>query len=148
MHQILQLAAVGTFLTILCCAAIIDHKINRLPDLLTMPVLLLGLMHNTNSNLVPLYESVLGSSIGYAMIRFLHAIQISLRGFSGIGLGDAKFLGALGAWFGWQSIPIFLTGASLVTLALYPRRRNKPFGVGLSIIALTLFLYHKFPLHN
>ena len=147
MNQLVQLAFGGTFLGLLCCAAITDHKTNRLPDFLTMPVLLLGFLHNINWNLVPLYESALGSAIGYSIIRFLHGIQIFRRGFAGIGLGDAKFLAALGAWFGWQSLPIFLTGASVVTLAVYPKRHNKPFGVGLVITAFLLFAYHNFPVH-
>ena len=147
MNQIIQLALAGTFLGLLCCAAITDHKSNRLPDFLTIPVLFLGLLNNLNWNFVPLYESALGSAIGYSIIRFLHSMQVSRRGFAGIGLGDAKFLAALGAWFGWQSLPIILTGASVVTLAVYPRRRNKPFGVGLGITALILFVYHKYPIH-
>ena len=147
MNEIYQLALDCSFFGLLCCAAISDHKTNRLPNVLTIPVLFLGLLHNINWNMVPLYESALGSVVGYSSIRLLHTIQISRRGYAGIGLGDAKFLAALGAWFGWQSLPIFLTGAAIVTLAVYPRRRNKPFGVGLGISALVLFAYHKYPIH-
>ena len=89
-----------------------------------------------------MYESVLGSIVGYTMIRSLHGIQMSRSGFAGIGLGDAKYLAALAAWFGWRSIPLFLAGGALVTLVIYPTRINKPFGVGLGILALSLFVFH------
>ena len=81
-------------------------------------------------------DSVLGAATGYAGVRALHEIQLYRSGRTGIGLGDAKFLAALGAWFGWQSLPFLLVGSSLIMLTVYFRRREKPFGVGLSITAL------------
>ena len=81
-------------------------------------------------------DSALGAAIGYAGVRALHEIQLYRSGRAGIGLGDAKFLAALGAWFGWQSLSVLLVGASLIMLTVYYRRRDRPFGVGLSITAL------------
>ncbi len=142
MHQLVQITSSCLFLAFISCAAIIDHKTNRLPDFLTLPAILLGYLFNINSNFVPLYESALGSLVGYAMIRLLHGFQMSRHGFAGIGLGDAKYLAALAAWFGWRSIPLFLAGGALITLVIYPIRTNKPFGVGLGIIAISLFILH------
>ena len=146
MNQLVQIASICIFLAVVSCAAIVDHKTNRLPDNLTIPVFFLGFFININSTFVPLYESVLGSIAGYATIRFLHGFQISRQGIAGIGLGDAKFLAALCAWFGWRVIPIFLTGGSAITLAIYPFRTNKPFGVGLGITAIGLLIYHYLPI--
>ena len=146
MYQLVQITSVCIFLAVVSCAAIIDHKTNRLPDILTIPVFFLGFLININSTFVPLNESALGSVAGYATIRFLHGFQISRQGFAGIGLGDAKYLAALCAWFGWRVIPIFLTGGAIITLAIYPFRTNKPFGVGLGITALSLLIGHYLPI--
>ena len=125
----------------LICALISDHRRNRLPDLITLPLLLAGLLFSIKSDSVSLHESAAGALIGYLFFRIWHDLQTLRRGFAGVGLGDAKLLSALGAWFGWQSLPFLLTGASALTLMLYPKRFNKPFGVGLCMSAFVVMTY-------
>ena len=141
----------GTFSCVLLFLAIEDHRHNRLPNRLTVPLVLTGLLLNSTHTLnqlgfqfISFQDSVLGAAIGYAGVRVLHEIQLYRAGRAGIGLGDAKFLAALGAWFGWQSLPILLVGSSLIMLTVYFRRRDKPFGVGLSITALGILGIHTF----
>ena len=69
-----------------------------------------------------------------------------MRGREGLGLGDAKLLGALGAWFGWQALPFILLAASslgmvavLASLALgqrVDRQTRVPLGTCLAVAAL------------
>ena len=131
--------------------AIEDHRKNRLPNRLTIPLILAGLLLNGTDTFnqlgfkfISFQDSVLGAAIGYAGVRVLHKIQLYRSGRAGIGLGDAKFLAALGAWFGWQSLPVLLVGASLFMLTIYFRRPAKPFGVGLSMTALGILGIHTF----
>ncbi|MDE0310044.1 MAG: A24 family peptidase [Acidiferrobacterales bacterium] len=142
------MTSIFMFFAIVFSASIIDHKTNRLPDNLTIPFLFLGLLCNVNSTFVPLYESALGSTIGYSLIRLLHGFQISRYGAAGIGLGDAKYLAGLCAWFGWRSLPFLLTASAAITLVFYPARTNKPLGVGLGISALVLFVFHGLQFRN
>ena len=142
-ETLIKILLFGTFSCVLLSLAIEDHRTNRLPNRLTVPLILTGLLLNSPHTLNPLgfnfisfQDSVLGVAIGYAGVRALHEIQLYRSGHTGIGLGDAKFLAALGAWFGWQSLPILLVGSSLIMLTVYFRRRDKPFGVGLSITSL------------
>ena len=141
----------GAYSGILLTLAIEDHCRNRLPNRLTIPLILTGLLLNSSNTLnqlgfhfISFQDSVLGAAIGYAGVRTLHDIQLYRSGRTGIGLGDAKFLAALGAWFGWQSLPFLLVGSSLIMLTVYYRRRDRPFGVGLSITALGILGIHTF----
>ena len=139
----IKILLIGAFSCVLLYLAIEDHRHNRLPNRLTIPLILAGLLLNgtdtTNQfgfHYISFQDSVLGVATGYAGVRVLHEIQLYRSGRAGIGLGDAKFLAALGAWFGWQSLPVLLVGSSLIMLTVYSRRRDRPFGVGLSITAL------------
>ena len=138
----IKILFIGAFSCVLLSLAIEDHRHNRLPNRLTIPLTISGLLLNSTNTLnqlgfqfISFQDSVLGAAIGYAGVRVLQEIQLYRSGHTGIGLGDAKFLAALGAWFGWQSLPVLLVGSSLVMLTVYYRRRDKPFGVGLSITA-------------
>ena len=142
-ETLIKILVFGTFSCVLLSLAMEDHRHNRLPNRLTIPLTISGLLLNSTHtfsqlgfNFISFQDSALGAAIGYAGVRALHEIQLYRSGRTGIGLGDAKFLAALGAWFGWQSLPVLLVGSSIFTLTVYFRRRDKPFGVGLGITAL------------
>ena len=147
----IKILLIGAFSCVLLSLAIEDHRHNRLPNRLTIPLALTGLLLNSTNTLnqfglqfISFQDSVLGAAIGYAGVRALHEIQLYRSGRTGIGLGDAKYLAGLGAWFGWQSLPFLLVGSSLIMLTVYYRRRDRPFGVGLSITALGILGIHTF----
>ena len=147
----IKILLIGAFSCVLLSLAIEDHRHNRLPNRLTIPLALTGLLLNSTNTLnqlgfqfISFQDSVLGAAIGYAGVRALHEIQLYRSGRTGIGLGDAKYLAGLGAWFGWQSLPVLLVGSSLIMLTVYYRRRDRPFGVGLSITALGILGGHTF----
>ena len=123
------------FTTVMAILAVIDHRQNRLPDALTLPTLWLGLIINIESVFVPLPLAVTGAVCGYIVIRIIHDTEVLIRSKSGIGLGDAKLLAALGAWYGPFALPVLVAGAALLTLIVYLGRHEKPFGVGLATAA-------------
>ena len=141
---LIKILSFGTFSCVLLSLAIEDHRENKLRNCITLPLVASGLVFNSTAIFVPFQSSILGAMLGYFSIRALHDLQVSLRGSSGIGLGDAKFLSALGAWFGLQAVPICVVGASIVMLTVYSRRQEKPFGVGLSLIAVGIASHHIF----
>lgn len=100
-----------------------------------------GLTLNLVGYFVPWTQAAFGCAVGYLGIRLFHDIQLRFLGKAGIGLGDAKYLAALGAWFGIQAVPFLLLGASLCSLIGYWKRREKPFGVGLSISGIGVWVY-------
>ena len=123
------------FTMIMAILAVIDHRQNRLPDALTLPTMWLGLIINVESVFAPLAHAVVGAVCGYIFIRIIHDTEVLMRGRPSIGLGDAKLLAAIGAWYGPFALPVLVAGAALLTLIVYLGRHEKPFGVGLATAA-------------
>ena len=113
----------------------IDHQL--LPDDLTLPLLWLGLLFNLNATYVSLPEAVIGAMGGYLILWGVYQVFKLLTGKEGMGYGDFKLLAALGAWMGWQALPLIillssLVGAVIGIALMVIKRRGKdipiPFG--------------------
>lgn len=126
---------------LLLALAYLDVKAFWLPDRLTLPLMAAGLaVQALAGNLV---LSLAGAAIGWAMLILVGAGYRRFRGRAGIGGGDPKLLGAIGAWLGPGALPLVLLAASaagLVTaagLALSGRqvsaRTRLPFGFFLAV---------------
>tara|TARA_R110002110_G_scaffold91264_2_gene237585 strand:+ start:210193 stop:211059 length:867 start_codon:yes stop_codon:yes gene_type:complete len=90
----------------------IDHQL--LPDNITLPLLWLGLAFNTLGTYVPLQDAVLGAMAGYLVLWSIYWAFKLVTGKEGMGYGDFKLLAALGAWMGWQALPLIILLSSLV----------------------------------
>ncbi len=121
--------------------AYLDHISNLLPNSHTLALLITGLTLNLNGLFVQWTDATLGCVVSYIGCRAYHDIQLRCCGIAGIGLGDAKYLAALAAWFGIQAVPFLLVGASICSLIGYWHRTEKPFGVGLSISAIVFWIF-------
>ena len=99
----------------LIAATGIDIDYQLLPDQITLPLLWLGLALNLMFGLfASLEDAVIGAIVGYGSLWLVyHGFRLA-TGKEGMGYGDFKLLGALGAWMGWQVLPIIILGASLV----------------------------------
>jgi len=87
--------------------AVIDLKVMRLPDILTLPLAVAGLGLAVWRGDQPLSHLV-GLAGGFLVFAGLDRFYVRFRGFSGLGLGDAKLYGAAGAWLGWRLLPAVL----------------------------------------
>ena len=109
-------------LAALLALAFSDLKSMRLPDGLTLPLILVGVVLSGLSLIaVPLHLSALGALIGYSVLFALSEFWRRTRGIDGIGLGDAKLLAAGGAWCGVHNVPLiclFGAGLGLALVAL------------------------------
>jgi len=94
--------------------AVIDFDTQLLPDVITLPVLWLGLLININGSFVSLEDSVIGATVGYLSLWSIYQIHHLLTGKEGMGYGDFKLLALLGAWLGWQSLLMIVLLSSLV----------------------------------
>lgn len=138
----------------LLALAMIDALVFRLPDILTLPLVVAGLLA---SFFLP-DPAPLGHLIGAAAGFFiLYAIAVAyrwLRGREGLGLGDAKLVAAAGAWLGWQALPqVVLIGcvAAILWVGIAALRRGRaalseriPFGVPLCFAFWIVWLYGPF----
>jgi len=100
---------VGTLLLlgILARLAYVDWKTFRLPNILTKPLIVLGLIYHLNLSL-DLYPYLLGAILGYAAFWTIETAYRLIRKREGLGRGDAKLLAAGGAWGGALALPFII----------------------------------------
>lgn len=103
---------------LLLTLAILDWRHYWLPDALTVPLAFFGLTIGLWSGEAALTDRIVGAAAGYGALLVVAIGYKAIRGREGLGMGDAKLLGALGAWFGWQALPFILLLAALLGLAV------------------------------
>lgn len=97
--------------------AALDAEEQWLPDALTLPLILLGLLAGAAGLGPPLIDRAVGAAAGFAVLALIAFAYRMLRGREGLGGGDPKALAAIGAWLGVLQLPFVLLGAGLVGLA-------------------------------
>ena len=98
----------------LIALSFIDVDRQLLPDDLTLPLLWAGLLFNIFAVFVPLSSAVIGAAAGYISLWLVYQLFKLTTGKEGMGYGDFKLFAVLGAWLGWQSLPLIILLASLV----------------------------------
>lgn len=101
----------------LLALSLIDLRCYRLPDFLTLPLLLGGLAVTAWAWPSALPDHLLGVVLGYGALAGIGWLYRRLRGRDGLGLGDAKLLAAAGAWLSWHALPGIVLAAALLALA-------------------------------
>ena len=101
----------------LLALAWIDGRHFRLPDTLTLPLLLLGLGSAWLLEPWLLTDRAIGAMAGYAALRLIGWGYFAWRGQDGLGQGDAKLLAAGGAWVGWEDLSWLVMLAALAGIA-------------------------------
>lgn len=104
------------FTWLIICLIAIDWEHQLLPDRLTFPLLWLGLLANTAALFTTATAAIWGSVIGYLSLWLIGTIYRLCTKREGMGHGDFKLLAALGAWFGWNTLPMIVLIASLLGL--------------------------------
>lgn len=130
--------------------ALLDLEHHWLPDLLTLPLIPLGLLAAWAGLGPPLVDRIAGAAIGWAALAAIAFAYRRLRGREGLGGGDPKLLAAAGAWLGAFQLPFVLLGAGLVGLVavLLMRLRGQevdatsrlPLGTLMTLVAWPLWL--------
>ena len=112
----------------------IDAEHQVLPDVLVLPTLWLGLLLNACGLFVAVTDALWGAALGYLSLWSVYWVFRLITGKDGMGHGDFKLLAMLGAWCGWQVLPITLVLSSLTgaLMGLYLlRRRHAPMGTAM-----------------
>ena len=141
--------------TLIAASAIdLDHQL--LPDSITQPLLWLGLALGLSGLLADtapfpdLQSAVLGAMAGYLSLWTVYKVFKWLTGKEGMGYGDFKLLAALGAWLGWQMLPLViiisavvgtLTGITMIAVGRHARQAPIPFGPFLAAAGLCALLW-------
>jgi leader peptidase (prepilin peptidase)/N-methyltransferase len=146
--------AAMAFLWCMIALTFIDFDTQLLPDSITLPLVWAGLLLNISGTFVDLGSAVIGAAAGYLSLWSVYWGFRILTGKEGMGFGDFKLLAAVGAWLGWQMLPLVvltsslvgaIAGISLILFAKHGRGVPIPFGPYLAV-AGTVALFWGGPL--
>ncbi len=133
----------------LIALTVIDLRTQLLPDTITLPLLWLGLLLSVPVVFVKPAASIIGAAAGYLSLWAVYHVFRLITGKEGMGYGDFKLLAALGAWFGWQALPLLvllssvagaLVGLGLIVLRSHDRNVPIPFGPYLAIAGWVMLM--------
>lgn len=138
----------------LAWAAAVDLDRLILPDLITLPMIVAGLILHASGGSAGLLDASIGAAAGYLSLAGVAWAYERARGRPGLGLGDAKLLAAAGAWLGWKMLPVVVLAGSLSALACVlflmafrddALRRAFPFGPFLALAFLGAWTVRPWP---
>ncbi|MBI2306770.1 MAG: prepilin peptidase [Rhodocyclales bacterium] len=130
----------------------IDFDTQLLPDSITLPLLWLGLAFNLFGTYTSLSSAVIGAMAGYLSLWSVYWGFKLATGKEGMGFGDFKLLAAIGAWLGWQVLPMTIllsslvgaiVGIVLIVAARHGRNVPIPFGPYLAAAGLLALFWGK-----
>lgn len=130
----------------------IDFDTQLLPDDLTLPLLWAGLLFNLWGSYTNLASAVIGAIAGYLSLWSVYWGFKLITGKEGMGYGDFKLLAAIGAWVGWQVLPLTillsslvgaLVGIALIVAARHGRNVPIPFGPYLAAAGVLALFWGK-----
>ncbi len=141
----------------LIAISVIDMDNQLIPDSISLPLLWLGLalslFHPTEGAerlFIEPKSSIIGAMAGYLSLWSIYHLFRLLTGKEGMGYGDFKLLAALGAWLGWQMLPLIImlsavvgaiVGLSMIVLVRHDRNVPIPFGPYLAAAGWIGLLY-------
>lgn len=144
------LAGALVFTWALVAVTLIDARHMVIPDSVTLPLLWLGLLANAFGLFTTAEAAIIGAAAGYGVFW---AVQRGLRVLwrkEALGHGDLKLFAALGAWLGWDHLPLVLllasavgatTGIMLLLTGAHARGRPLPFGPFLALAGVVALVW-------
>ena len=146
------LAGAMVFSACVIALSAIDFDTQLLPDDITMPLLWSGLVFNLWGTFTPLRSAVIGAMAGYLALWSVYWLFKLATGKEGMGYGDFKLLSAIGAWLGWQMLPLVILlssfvgaviGIALIALSRHGRDVPIPFGPYLAAAGVIALFWGK-----
>jgi leader peptidase (prepilin peptidase)/N-methyltransferase len=124
--------------------ALIDADTQLIPDSIVLPLMWLGLamslfapMAGADTLFIAPKDAIVGAMAGYLSLWSVYQLFKLVTGKEGMGYGDFKLLAALGAWLGWQSLPLIIlmsavvgavVGIGIMVIRKHDRGMPIPFG--------------------
>ena len=141
------------FTACLLVISFVDLQHQRIPDIITLPGIVLGFVSSFFNPLLSWQGSALGIIIGYIAFAVTARVYFGLRQQEGMGAGDMKLLAMIGAFLGWQALPFIIFYSAMLGIivgvtALIKQKKGLrtriPYGPFLAVASL-LHLFFGFP---
>jgi len=132
-----QTVAALAFTWVIIPLCVIDYDVQLLPDCITLPLLWAGLALSLAGIFIDSHSSIIGAMSGYLCLWAIYHLFKLVTGREGMGYGDFKLLAAIGAWVGWQALPVVILFSSVVgatagifLILVKGRQRSQPIPFG------------------
>ena len=147
----MKAAVYALLLSALLVVAMIDFDHRMIPDVISLPGIVVGLVVSTFVLPLGWVGSLVGMTLGGSVLWVLALLSPYLFGKEGMGGGDIKLLAMIGAFLGWQSVLMTLVfasvtgavvGSSLMALRRMKRGEAMPFGpflVGGAVVSMFFY---------
>lgn len=131
----------------------IDFELFIVPDCISLPGIALGIMASALLADRAVVDALIGAVAGGGVFVVIIYVYKWIRGIDGMGLGDVKLLAMIGAFLGWQALPLVILASSVFALfgAIFYVLKSPdhgsigqlpiPFGPFLSLGAMFTLLY-------
>jgi len=145
-----QSAAALLLTWVLITLSFIDYDTQILPDVITLPMIWIGLLCSLGVVFVDAESSIIGAIAGYMVLWSVFQLFRLLTGKEGMGFGDFKLLSLLGAWLGWKLLPVIILlssfagaviGVALMIFKQHSKDKPIPFGPYLAIAGWVAMIY-------
>ena len=129
-----------------------DLSHTMIPDAVTLPGIVIGLLCAVLILPIGFVDSLLGVLLGGGLLWFLAWISPYVFGKEGMGGGDIKLMAMVGAFLGWQPVLLAImigsflgsiVGVGLIAAGVLRRDQYIPFGPFLSVGSLLALLFHQ-----
>jgi leader peptidase (prepilin peptidase)/N-methyltransferase len=124
-HLAIEMLSTALMAWFLIGLSIFDIKTQRLPDIYTIPFLIIGLLQSYYFNFLEFPDSFIGMLTGGVIASTVAIFYKHVRGRIGLGWGDVKLIAAFGSWLGWQILPFFILGSSVLGILFLLIKNNK-----------------------
>lgn len=128
----------------------IDIEHHLLPDDVILPLMWVGLAANSLGLYTDVYSALYGALLGYISLWLVFQAFRLLTGKEGMGYGDFKLFACIGAWLGWQALPLVIllaavcgtvVGVAMILLKRQDRSQPIPFGPFLCAAGLVAMMW-------
>lgn len=127
--------------------ALIDYDVKILPNVITLPGIAAGVGLSFLNPRMEWTDSLIGAALGVGLLYGVAWIYLAVRSQEGMGMGDVKMIGMVGAFVGWKGVllTVFLGSlvGSVVGLSLMKLKGKEwdyalPFGTFLALAAVVV----------